>query len=141
MTNSMSFAGAIKTCFKKCFTISGRARRSEMWYFVLFGTLILTPLYMMASVAALQGNEEAVLAFYGIYVLAALALVVPDFTVRVRRLHDTGRSGWNLLWILLPVIGAIVLLIYFVQDSAPNTNKWGPNPKEDVTFAEANVQD
>ena len=62
----------------------------------------------------------------GIY---ALAVLIPSIAVSVRRLHDTGRSGWWLLIILIPLIGAIVLLVFFLQDSKPGENQFGANPK------------
>ncbi|HUF51616.1 MAG TPA: DUF805 domain-containing protein [Longimicrobiales bacterium] len=63
----------------------------------------------------------------GIY---ALAVLIPGIAVSVRRLHDTGRSGWWLLIGLIPLIGAIVLLVFMLSDSAAGDNQWGPNPKQ-----------
>lgn len=63
----------------------------------------------------------------GIFVLAA---IIPAFAVGARRLHDTGKSGWLQLLVLIPLIGYIILLIFYVQDSASGENKYGPNPKE-----------
>ena len=65
---------------------------------------------------------------YILYILYALAAFIPSLAVTVRRLHDTNRSGWNILWCLLPVIGPIVLLVFMVSDSTPD-NQYGPNPK------------
>lgn len=61
--------------------------------------------------------------------LYMLAVLLPGIAVGVRRLHDTGRSGWWLLISLVPLIGAIILLVFLVQDSQPGENQYGPNPK------------
>ena len=60
----------------------------------------------------------------------SLAVLLPGVGVAVRRLHDTGRTGWWLLIGLIPLVGEIVLLVFMVQDSAPGTNAYGPSPKE-----------
>ncbi|WP_114748189.1 DUF805 domain-containing protein [Pleomorphovibrio marinus] len=98
---------------------SGRARRSEFWYFALFNFLIGVGL---AIVDVFVGT----MALNGLY---SLAVLVPSIAVAVRRLHDTGKSG---LWVLagfIPVIGFIILLVFLVQDSQPYQNQYGPNPK------------
>jgi uncharacterized membrane protein YhaH (DUF805 family) len=64
-----------------------------------------------------------------IYLLYTLAMLVPGVTVSVRRLHDTGRSGWWLLIALVPLVGAIVLLVFLAQDSQRGDNEFGANPK------------
>jgi uncharacterized membrane protein YhaH (DUF805 family) len=61
--------------------------------------------------------------------LFALAMLIPSISVGVRRLHDTDRSGWWLLLGLIPVIGAIVLIVFYLLDSQPGENRFGPNPK------------
>ena len=58
-----------------------------------------------------------------------LGVILPTLAVIVRRLHDTGRSGWYYLMALIPLVGNIILLIFWVEDSKPGTNEWGPNPK------------
>ena len=65
--------------------------------------------------------------------LLTLALLIPSIAVGVRRLHDTGRSGWWLLIALIPLVGAIVLLVFTVQDSEAGANSYGPNPKVSPT--------
>ena len=71
---------------------------------------------------------------YGlIYVLYVLATLVPALAVAVRRLHDIGKSGWMLLIVLIPIVGAIWLLVLLFTDSNAGTNEFGPNPKEETT--------
>ncbi len=105
---------------------SGRARRSEYWYFALVNIIISFVLGLVDSIIGTTSSGGFGI-LGGIY---SLAILVPSIAVGVRRLHDTGRSGWWLLIGLIPIIGAIVLLVFVVQDSQPGSNQWGPNPKE-----------
>jgi uncharacterized membrane protein YhaH (DUF805 family) len=98
----------------------GRARRKEYWMFVLFSLIVSIVLSIIEAVA----NLSQVLT--GLY---SLAVLLPSLAVGVRRLHDTGRSGWWLLIALIPLIGAIILLVFMCLDSEENDNKYGPNPK------------
>lgn len=106
-------------------TFSGRARRKEFWMFALFNFIIAMVLTIIGMVA-FGSNSGASKLLADLYELAVL---VPSLAVSVRRLHDTGRSGWWLLIALVPFVGAIVLLIFDCLDSEPGDNKWGPNPK------------
>jgi len=90
-------------------TLQGRASRSEFWYFFLFVQVI-----SLLGAALHEG-----LGFL------TLALYVPLFSVAVRRLHDIGRSGWSLLWAILPWIGAILILVWFVRRGSPGENPYG----------------
>jgi uncharacterized membrane protein YhaH (DUF805 family) len=105
---------------KKYAKFDGRARRKEYWMFVLFNVLIA---FGLGIIEALIGTGGFLGAVY------ALAVFIPNLAVAVRRLHDTGRSGWFLLIGLIPLVGVIVLIVFFVQDSQPGSNKWGPSPK------------
>lgn len=111
---------------KKYATFSGRAQRAEYWYFVLFYILIFIGLSIIDGMTG-SFTEEAGMGFLG--GIFTLGLLVPSIAVGVRRLHDTGRTGWWLLLALIPLIGAIVLLVFTVQDSTPGDNQYGPNPK------------
>ena len=99
----------------------GRARRSELWYFALFNFIVSLGLGMVDAFTGL-GFLSSV---YG------LAVLVPSLAVGVRRLHDTGKSGWWILVGLVPLIGWIVLIVFYLQDSQPFDNQYGPNPKAD----------
>jgi uncharacterized membrane protein YhaH (DUF805 family) len=101
---------------------SGRARRSEYWYFFLFYLLIYIGL---AFVGTLFGKTGAV-----IPLLFMVAMIIPSLSVGARRLHDIDRSGWWLLISFIPLIGALVLLAFVVQDSQDGENRFGSNPKE-----------
>ena len=104
---------------KQYVDFNGRAHRTEFWMYNLINLIILIVL------AIIDGFITGGL----IYTLYALGTLLPGLAVGARRLHDTGRSGWWLLLGLVPVIGIIVLIVFWVQDSQPDSNAFGPNPK------------
>ncbi|MEL6629268.1 MAG: DUF805 domain-containing protein [Bacteroidota bacterium] len=106
-------------------TFTGRARRSEYWNFVLFNVIISAVLGGID--AAILGAEPGTGFLGSIY---QLFVFIPGVAVAVRRLHDTGRSGWWYLLVLIPIIGWIALIVFYFQDSEPGENQYGPNPKE-----------
>jgi uncharacterized membrane protein YhaH (DUF805 family) len=105
---------------------SGRARRKEYWFFILFNILISIAFTIIDGVTGLYSIETGVGLFSGIY---SLFILVPSIAVGVRRLHDTNRSGWWLLISFIPLIGAIILIVFLASDSNPEENQYGPNPK------------
>ena len=118
----IGFGEAIQSVFSKYATFSGRARRSEYWYFVLLQVIVT------AVLNGLYSATESV-AFSAILVLFDLALLVPSLAVCWRRLHDIGKSGGYYFFILIPLVGWILLLVWMCQDSQPGANQYGPNPK------------
>ena len=99
---------------------TGRARRTEYWMFFLFNLLIAIGIAII----------EAVIGTAGVLgIIFSLAMLIPGIAVTMRRLHDTGRSGWWILIGLIPFLGWIVLLVFMVLDSHPGDNEYGPNPK------------
>lgn len=140
----MDFLTAIKTCLSKYAVFQGRASRSEFWWFELF--LVLVPLVVSIVSALFFGQMTRVVMhdagpmgqgwgmMWGVQSvgilphLVGLALFLPTLAVAVRRLHDVGRSGWWVLLLLLPFIGFLVLLFWFVQPSDPHDNAYGPSP-------------
>lgn len=107
-------------CFTKYATFSGRARRKEYWMFILFNMLVA---FGVNIVDAVLGMEGVLAAGY------SLAVLIPAWAVFTRRMHDIGKSGWWWLIALIPLVGAIVLLVFACQDSQPGDNAYGPNPK------------
>ena len=110
---------------KRYAVFSERSRREEYWFFTLFYLLILIGLSMID--AFINSGDG-----YGIGILGAifaLAMLIPSLAVSVRRLHDTGRSGWWLLIGCIPLLGGLVLLVFFCMDSVSGDNQYGPNPK------------
>ena len=107
-------------CWKKYATFSGRASRKEYWMFFLFNFLFAFGLQIVDAVLGTEG------VLGGLYALAAL---LPSWAVFTRRMHDIGKSGWWWLIALIPLVGAIVLLVFACKDSEPGDNAYGPNPK------------
>ena len=136
----MNFIQSISTCMRKYVTFSGRATRSEFWWFYLFTVLVNLVATSQASSflpTLLDGqdmteNESSYFLnnFFFLYLstITSLILLLPSLAVAVRRLHDIGRSGW---WILIAftVIGIIPLLIWYVTDTKDEENVYGPSPK------------
>lgn len=110
---------------KKYAVFSGRARRKEYWYFVLFNLIIGFVLgFIEGALGLFPDADQSILA-----TIYSLAVLLPGLGVSVRRLHDTDRRGWWLLIALIPLVGSIVLIVFMAQDSKPGDNRYGPNPK------------
>jgi uncharacterized membrane protein YhaH (DUF805 family) len=105
---------------------SGRARRKEFWYFALFNTIISIVLVLIDFESGNLDPETGLGLLQGIYMLAIL---LPLISVSVRRLHDTGRSGWWFLVSFVPVVGHFVMLLFMVQKGQPDSNQYGLDPK------------
>ncbi|WP_139957595.1 DUF805 domain-containing protein [Flavicella sediminum] len=113
--------------FKKYADFNGRARRKEYWMFALINTIAI---YICMALDYALGLSFSDVIIYGyIYALYALATIVPNLSLSVRRLHDVGKSGWFLFISLIPLVGIIWLLVLFCTDSKEGANKYGPNPK------------
>lgn len=106
----------------------GRARRREFWYFNLFNFLAAIAIGLMATIIAAGAGGNAASAGEAGVDFYSLGTMLPALAVNVRRLHDTGRSAWYLLLVLIPFVG-FALVVFFCQDSQPGSNKYGPNPK------------
>jgi uncharacterized membrane protein YhaH (DUF805 family) len=114
------------TALKKYAVFSGRSRRREYWYFGLFYLIFYAVLAIVDGITGSFDFRSGLGLFTGIW---TLALLIPSIAVSVRRLHDTGRRGWWILLGVIPVIGAIILIVFLAQDSEAGTNRFGPNPK------------
>ena len=115
----MTFADAIKTCFNKYADFSGRATRSEYWWFQLFFMLVYLALMILSE--AISGMFAMLAVVFG------LGMLIPATAAGARRLHDTDKSGWWLLLGLVPLIG--LLLIYFLAIAGTSgDNRFGPEP-------------
>lgn len=117
----VTFVEAVKMALQQNYcNFSGRSSRSEYWWFCLFSFIV----GVIVS-AIFSFNENISMVANGV---VTLALLLPGIGVAVRRLHDTNRSGWWLLLGFIPLIGAIVLLIWYVQPSQETPNQYGPEP-------------
>lgn len=117
-----------KVIFENYANFNGRARRSEYWYYALASALISLVLMIVDNVAGLTFGvgESGILG--GIY---SLAVLLPGLAVLVRRLHDVGKSGWFFFIVLIPLAGAIWLLIVLCTEGDSGTNAYGPDPKNE----------
>ena len=106
---------------RKYADFSGRARRKEYWMFALISLVIGVVLALLSSYSSVAGL------FSGVY---SLAILVPSLAVGVRRLHDTDRSGWTLLLALIPLVGAVIVIVFLCQEGEEGGNEYGLDPKE-----------
>ncbi|HEY0054593.1 MAG TPA: DUF805 domain-containing protein [Pedobacter sp.] len=120
---------------------TGRARRQEYWMFTLFhiiALIVATVLDSMLGLSFKVGDESLMYGY--IYLLYNLAVLIPGLAVLVRRLHDIGKTGWYALIALIPIIGAIWLIVLLCRDSDPGDNNYGSNPKGEIHSDEVNQQ-
>lgn len=108
---------------------SGRACRREYWTFACCNFLASLVFPLLDLITGLAKATNGVGFFSVLFGLYSLAVIVPGFAVSVRRLQDTGRSGWFVLLGLIPCVGTIVLIVFMLGDSQPGDNEYGPNPK------------
>ena len=123
-TGAGGFRNAIRTGFRKYVDFGGRASRSEYWWWAVFH-LLVTVVVVLPLMMADSNNGSA---FVILYWVVTLALFLPSFTVMVRRLHDTDRSGWCVLISVIPLIGAFVLLFWLARSGTLGPNRFGPPP-------------
>ena len=127
----MGFGEAVKSFWSHYSKFKGRSRRSEYWWIQLF--LVLTNLAVAAiDLVLMNGDVDRFIANGGggiVGLIWILVTIVPALAVLVRRLHDTGKSGWWVLIGFVPLVGGIVLLVFAVLDSDSGENKFGESPK------------
>ena len=125
----MTFQQAIATCLTKYADVQGRGSRSEYWYFFLFNLLMhLATGLLDAGVFGESGLLNG---------LWSLAVLIPGIAAGVRRLHDTNRSGWWLLIPFIPLVGAIILIIWLARPGDAGPNRFGAAPLQAAGFAPA----
>ena len=113
----MTLGESISTCFKKYFVIQGRASKSEFWWFQL--------IWSGSFFISIYVNNEAVDYFlYGVLIIN----FIPLFTVGIRRLHDTGKSGLHFFWGCIPIVGSLIFIILMLVDGTKGRNQYGDNP-------------
>ena len=112
---------------------SGRARRKEYWMYSLFQGVIGFSLYLISFIFFTNildySNEKGLYSSLLLFVIFLMLHFIPNIAITVRRLHDTGKSGWWYLLSLIPYIGPFILFIFLVLDSSEEENQWGVNPK------------
>ncbi|MDC0395732.1 DUF805 domain-containing protein [Candidatus Pelagibacter sp.] len=118
----MTLGESISTCFKKYFVMQGRASKSEFWWFQLIWSSCFILSFIFES-------ETVSYFLFGIIIM----IFIPLFTVGVRRLHDTGRSGFHYLWSAVPFIGSLIVLALMLADGTKGRNQYGDNPLKKTT--------
>jgi uncharacterized membrane protein YhaH (DUF805 family) len=123
----MGFGDAVRAVMSKYAAFTGRARRSEFWYWFLAIILAEIVIGIIGGVLASASQSLSVvsLLLYGVLVVAT---IVPSLAVTVRRLHDTGRSGWWWFISLVPAVGPILLIVWYCTPGTPGSNAFGPDP-------------
>ncbi|MBB5337424.1 DUF805 domain-containing protein [Pectinatus brassicae] len=124
----MTLTEAVQSCIKENYAnFKGRASRSEYWYFSL-AIFLLSILHFIIT-AILAGSLLGGI-ISGVFGIIFLAICVPSIAVGVRRFHDIDKSGWNLLWGIIPLIGSLLVLYWTVQPSQDGDNKYGSAPQD-----------
>ena len=118
----VSFKSTVENVFKKAFDFSGRATRAEFWWWTLCNVLITTICSLIGIILGEVNGIPATAISCGIW---GLITFIPGLSLLIRRLHDSSKSAWHLLWYLLPYVGAIVVFVMTLLPSAPD-NKYGP---------------
>ena len=113
----MNFLESIQTCYKKFFDFSGRASKSEYWWFQLYNAII----YVLTFV--FQGDLAL------LFSILVIANIIPTYAAAVRRIHDSDKSGWMVLIALIPLIGLYVIVL-LLQDGSKGKNRFGPKSKK-----------
>ena len=133
---SMSLGESLTSVFNKYATFTGRARRSEYWWFTVcyyalgfIFNIAQLGMYVQLMSGEISYNNPSYIIMLMASVVIGLGLFLPALAVTVRRLHDIGKSGWNLLWSLIPIVGVIIVLVWMCQDSDVVANKYGESPK------------
>lgn len=120
----MSFGQSISYCFSNYANFNGRARRSEFWWFWLF--VLIVQIVVQGLVAVVVGTDSVL---YSLLVfVVAIALAIPLYAAGSRRMHDTGKSGWLQLLILIPCVGVIIMIVLWAQAGNPGENQYGAPP-------------
>jgi len=120
----LSFGQSISYCFNNYTNFSGRGRRSEFWWFYLFA--VIASAVVQGVLAVIVGADSAV--YYLLSGLVTIALAIPLYAAGARRLHDTGKSGWLQLLILIPCVGVIILIVLWAQAGSDAENQYGLPP-------------
>ena len=132
-----------KAFLKNYANFEGRARRKEYWYFTLMNILIIVPAIIIIGFVSegLGDDSPVIIGLFILLLVFAVALFIPSLALAVRRLHDTGKSGWWWVLGIIPLVsyvGSIILLVYYCTDGDRGSNQYGPDPKNPTTVDEIN---
>ena len=139
----VGFFEAIKMAFKNYVNFRGRSRRSEFWFFILFNGIIniilITLILLTLEIVEEKKYSYSYIYYYKYYkvnpfvnvlnYIYSIVILLPFIGIQIRRLHDIGKSGVNLFFHLIPIVGLIILIVFYCKDSDPGQNLYGPSPK------------
>ncbi len=114
---------ATQAFFKRYADFNGRSTLSAYWYWTLASVIIAIIVNLLDVAMGAEAGQGMISSLW------TLATLIPSLALLARRLHDTGKSAWNIAWFLLPLIGAIVILVFVLKDSQKGSNQWGPSEK------------
>jgi len=123
----MGFSEAVSTCLRKFVDFTGRAPRSEYWWFYLFVVLVVVGMLLLDT-ALLGHDPDDPGSLPVLTLLAGAAFFLPILSAGVRRLHDSNRSGWWLLIALIPIVGGLIQIVLLALPGTPGPNRFGENP-------------
>ncbi len=115
----MDFKTAVRTCLENYTNFTGRAQRSEFWWFVLFNFI---------GSAILNFVDTAIIGMPALSIIWMLGLLIPGIAVSIRRMHDLDKSGWWILIPLVPIVGVILYIYWAAQRGTVGPNRFGPDP-------------
>jgi len=116
----MNFVEAVQTVLTTNYAnFNSRSARPEFWWYVLFSAIVSVVFYVLIQIAP---------AFNYLQMIYGLATLIPGIAVSVRRLHDIDKSGWFVLIGIIPIIGWIILIYWYIQPGTPGENRFGPPP-------------
>jgi uncharacterized membrane protein YhaH (DUF805 family) len=122
----MNMLEAVTVVLTKYADFNGRARRSEYWYFYLAYLLLIFTVSAISEFQASQVGQPGALSFLA--GLVVFGTFLPMLAVQVRRLHDIDKSGWNILWFIIPLVGLILTIVWYCRPGTVGDNRFGPDP-------------
>lgn len=117
---------SVKDALYRYADFDGRSSRRDFWYYCLFQLIVVLAFELLTTI--ISWSIILVILAHGAYFILELGLLIPSIAVSIRRLHDIGRPGRDYLWGFIPIVGGIILLRWFCQESQPGTNQYGPDP-------------
>jgi len=123
----MGFGDAVRAVIAKYAVFQGRARRAELWYWILAIMVAEIAIAIIGGVLSAVSDSLAVVSLL-LYCALLVGIIVPSIAVAVRRLHDTGRSGWWYFIAVVPLVGPILLIVWYCTPGTPGSNAFGSDP-------------
>jgi uncharacterized membrane protein YhaH (DUF805 family) len=127
----MNMLEAVTSALRKYADFNGRARRSEYWWFYLAYFLAAILVAVVGEISSSQSGQLGAISYLA--AIVCLGLFLPMLAVEVRRLHDIDKSGWNILWFMIPIVGFILRIVWLCRRGTVGDNRFGPDPLAQTT--------